>query len=136
VSENLQTGFRFISLNDNMPYLLAIANDYDYSQVFKLQLQNHLQAGDLVIGISGSGNSANVLSALDYANSRGAMTAALVGFDGGQAKDIAQLTVIVPVYDMQTVEDIHLTLNHLMMKIIKKYLEGQQIDHKPDSSAG
>ncbi len=126
VSENLSKRFRFVCLNDNIPSVLSIANDIGYEQVFKFQLENYLKPDDLVIAISGSGNSKNVIMAIEYANSKGVKTFALTGYNGGRLKEIASNYMVVPVNDMQKVEDIHLILNHLMMQIIKKWLEGDQ----------
>ncbi|MDD3363441.1 MAG: HAD-IIIA family hydrolase [Syntrophomonas sp.] len=126
VSENLSQRFRFVCLNDNVPAILSIANDIGYEQVFKFQLENYLKPDDLVIAISGSGNSKNVILAIEYANSKGVKTFALTGYNGGQLKKIASNSMVVPVNDMQKVEDVHLMLNHLMMQIIKEWLEGDK----------
>lgn len=110
--------FRFICLNDNIPSLMAIANDMGYEAVFVEQLKSYLAPGDVVIGISGSGNSPNVVNALEYANAHGAETVALVGYDGGRMKDIARHVVHVPLHDMQIVEDIHMVLDHMGMRVL------------------
>ncbi|MFI5843817.1 SIS domain-containing protein [Catenuloplanes sp. NPDC051500] len=124
IGQNLPKRFRFCCLNDNVPTVLATANDTDYSQVFVGQLRNYLNPGDVVMAISASGNSRNVLEAVEYANDLGAETVALVGFDGGKLKELAGRTIHVPVHDMQKVEDVHLALNHVMMSVLKKRLEG------------
>ncbi|MDR1398169.1 MAG: SIS domain-containing protein [Desulfarculales bacterium] len=111
--------YKFICLNDNVPALMAYANDVGYEAVFVEQLKNFLQAGDLVIGISGSGNSANVLKALEYANAHQAVTLALVGYDGGKLKKIARHCVHVNISDMQVVEDIHMMLDHMTMRVLE-----------------
>lgn len=129
VSENLVKRFRVICLNDNISTLSAVANDIHYNQVFKFQLENYLEAGDLVMGISGSGNSENVVEAIEYANSRGVATVALLGYDGGQLKSRARYSIHVLINDMQKVEDIHLILNHLMMTILKEYMEVNSHDN-------
>ena len=126
VSENLSRRFRFICLNDNIPSVLAIANDIGYEQIFKFQLENYLKPDDLVIAISGSGNSTNVILAIEYANSKGVKTFALTGCNGGRLKEIASNSIVVPINDMQKVEDIHLIMNHLIMQIIKEWLEGDK----------
>lgn len=110
--------FKFICLNDNVPTLMAYANDVGYEAVFVEQLKNFLRPGDLVIGISGSGNSQNVVKAVEYANAGGAETVALVGYDGGRLKKAAQHCVHVDVADMQIVEDVHMIMDHLTMKIL------------------
>lgn len=107
---------RGICLNDNLGTLMAYANDVSYEVVFVEQLKNFLNPGDLVIGISGSGNSPNVLRAIEYANENGAVTLGLCGYDGGKLKSLAQHHVWVPVRDMQIVEDLHLTFGHMVMQ--------------------
>lgn len=123
VSEKLRKKFRFSCLNDSVSTIMAIANDVSYDQIFKVQLENYLTPDDLVIGISGSGNSRNIVAALEYANGLGAETIGLVGYDGGRVKEIATCSIHVPIHDMQKVEDVHMIMDHLMMFILKDYLE-------------
>ncbi|PMB02582.1 phosphoheptose isomerase [Fischerella thermalis CCMEE 5273] len=123
VSENLNKKFRFTCLNDNVSTVMAVANDIGYDQIFRFQLENYLTANDLVIGISGSGNSKNVIEGIEYANQIGAGTVALVGYDGGRLKQLVQQSIHVPVNNMQMVEDLHMVMDHLMMTILKNYLE-------------
>jgi D-sedoheptulose 7-phosphate isomerase len=115
---NLATGrkFRGISLCDNIGIVTAFANDMSYDDVFAGQLKAILDAGDLVIAVSGSGNSRNVVKAVEYANQAGAETLAIVGYDGGTLKKIAQHSVWVPSFDMQLCEDVHLMFGHMVMK--------------------
>ena len=117
---NLATGkkFRGISLCDNVGLITAYGNDISYEEVFSGQLKALLDPGDLLIAISGSGNSPNVLRAIEYANSEGADTLAVVGYDGGVAKTIAKYSAWVPSYDMQLCEDIHLMFGHMVMKTL------------------
>lgn len=112
--------FRAIALTDNSPLIMAWANDSCYEDIFAQQLENHLEPGDVVIGISGSGNSMNVVNALKYASLRGAVTLALTGFDGGKVKDIAQVCLIVPNHTMEEVEDVHLLLEHLITTCLRE----------------
>ena len=104
---NLATGkpFRGISLCDNIGIVTAFANDLSYDEVFAGQLRAILTPGDLVIAISGSGNSRNVVKAIEYAASAGAETLAIVGYDGGRLKQIAKHVVWIPSHDMQLCED-------------------------------
>ena len=105
-------------LSDNVPMLMAIANDISYDDIFVVPLRNKLKSGDIVIGISGSGNSKNVVKAFEYANEIQADTIALTGYSGGKLKEIAKYNIHVPVDNMQIVEDVHLVLNHMMMYIL------------------
>jgi len=115
---NLATGkkFRGIDLCDNVVLLTAYANGLSYDDVYSGQLMSILDKGDLLIAISGSGNSPNILKAVNYANSAGATTLAVVGYDGGKLKEIAQFAVWVQSYDMQLCEDLHLMFGHMVMK--------------------
>jgi D-sedoheptulose 7-phosphate isomerase len=115
---NLATGrkFRGISLCDNIGIVTAFANDVSYEDVFAGQLRAILDTGDLVIAVSGSGNSRNVVKAVEYANQAGAETLAVVGYDGGTLKKTAKHSVWVPSFDMQLCEDVHLMFGHMVMK--------------------
>lgn len=110
--------FKVISLNDNIPIILAYANDVSYDDVFVEQLKNFLSPGDLFIGISGSGNSANVIKAIHYANAKGGRTFALCGFDGGELKRVSQKSLLVGCMDMQKVEDVHMIIIHCVMQYL------------------
>ena len=118
ISEYTERKFHVCCLNDNMATVLAVANDIGYRDIFSFQLKNKVKKGDVVIGISGSGNSDNVIDALEYAKQQGAMTIGWVGFDGGKVSQIADITFHVPLNNMQIVEDFHLILNHMMMWVI------------------
>lgn len=110
--------FKMICLNDNIATMLAYANDTDYSNVFVEQLKNFFNKGDIVIGISGSGNSKNVLKAIEFANSNGGITIGLTGFNGGILKQIARYSVNTNINDMQITEDIHMMLCHMIYNIL------------------
>ncbi len=103
---------RVLSLTDNTPYILAWANDEGFERVFVEQLKNLAGAGDLLIAISGSGNSANILRAVEWANNHGMKTFGCTGFSGGKLKKLAQQNLHVPLDDMGIVESIHLTAFH------------------------
>lgn len=105
---------KVIALTDNMPIIMAIANDWDYSRIFVEQLMPLGQPGDVVIGLSGSGNSPNVLKAMDWARANGLKTIGLGGRDGGQLKDKVDLALIVPTQSMAQIEDIHMILGHIL----------------------
>jgi len=112
--------FKAVALTDNIPNMLAWGNDSCYEDIFVEQLKNFLTAGDVVIGISGSGNSENVLRAIKYANDNGAITIGWSGFNGGKLKDLAQIALVVPSKYMQRIEDIHLLLEHLITSLIRE----------------
>jgi len=114
--------FRAICLNDNISTLMAVANDISYDDIFMEQLKNFAQEGDVVIGISGSGNSENVVRAFEYASSVGAVTVALCGFDGGKIKRIAKLSIHAEIDDMEVSEDVHLVIAHCVKRMIMKRL--------------
>jgi len=115
---SLATNKKFygISLCDNIGIMTAFGNDISYDEIFSGQLKAILDEGDLLIAISGSGNSANVIKAVEYANSIGADTLAVVGYDGGKLKPIAKHSVWVPSFDMQLCEDFHIIFGHMVMK--------------------
>jgi len=114
--------FKVVSLNDNIPTMLAYANDVDYDAVFIEQLKNFLKKDDVVIGISGSGNSKNILKAIEFANQKNNPTIGITGFDGGHLKKIAKYSVNVNVDNMQITEDLHLMITHLTMTALNNYI--------------
>ena len=103
---------RIVSLTDNTPYILAWGNDEGFERVFVEQLKNLAGPGDLLVAISGSGNSPNVLRAVDWANQHGMTTFGCTGFAGGKLRTLAQKNLHVPLDDMGIVESIHLTAFH------------------------
>jgi len=103
-----------IALTDNIALLSAWANDTTYDNIFAEQLENLIEHGDVAIGISGSGNSTNVLNAVKMARAKGATTVGFTGFDGGMLKDMVDVAIIVPSHNMEQVEDIHLLLGHII----------------------
>lgn len=107
-----QPRFRVIALTDNNALMTALSNDISYDDVFSEQLLSLVSPGDVVIGISGSGNSKNVLNAIKVANAAGATTIGFCGYDGGKLKPIVDYPVHVPSHVMAMVEDIHLMLEH------------------------
>jgi D-sedoheptulose 7-phosphate isomerase len=119
---DLNKKFKMICLNDNLPTLLALANDMSYDAVFVEQLKNFFLPGDLVIGISGSGNSPNVLRAIEYARMHEGATIGLSGFSGGKLASIADIAWIVPVDDMQKIEDMHMIVVHMIMQAVRNKL--------------
>ena len=109
---------RVIALTDNIPTMLAYSNDMSYDDVFAEQLKNFIEPGDIVIGISGSGNSKNVIKAIDLANDLGNHTVGITGFEGGELRQVAKFSVNAKRNDMQISEDIHMILVHILMKVL------------------
>ncbi len=119
-----KTRLKVLSLTDNTPYILAWANDEGYDRVFVEQLKNLASPGDLLIGISGSGNSPNVLKAVEWANRKGLITFGCTGFSGGKLKTLAQHNLHVPLDDMGIVESIHLTIFHWVLDNLYARISG------------
>ena len=123
-SYGLDKRFRMICLNDNLPSMMAIANDIGWESIFVEPLKNFLSPNDLVIGISGSGNSKNVVNAIEYANEQGATTVAMSGFKGGKISQIATINVHAPVMDMEVTEDVHMVIFNIVKKQMMARLMG------------
>ncbi len=115
---DLDKKFKVICLNDNIPTLLAYANDLDYASVFVEQLKNFFHSGDVVIGISGSGNSENVIRAIRYANENGGKTVGLTGYSGGKLSQLVDTTYVAASDDMQKIEDVHMIIVHMIMQAV------------------
>jgi D-sedoheptulose 7-phosphate isomerase len=113
-SYNRDARFRIMALTDSLPTITAYSNDVSYDCVFVEQLKNFAQPGDVLIAISGSGNSPNVVKAVEYANSIGCKTVALTGRDGGKLGSLAQVEVRVKTPHMGRIEDAHLIVCHMM----------------------
>jgi D-sedoheptulose 7-phosphate isomerase len=103
-----------LAVTDCMPMITAWANDTHYDDIFMRQIENFIQPGDVAFGISGSGNSPNILKALEYARHIGATTVGLGGFGGGRMKELLDCPIIVPSSNMQQVEDAHLIIGHMI----------------------
>lgn len=106
---------RVISLADNTSWITALGNDVGFDQVFLQQLMQYAAPGDLVVALSGSGNSPNILAAVEWARRRGLVTFGLTGFDGGMLKKIQDDGLHVPIDDMGIVESVHLTVCHWLV---------------------
>ncbi|HEV7350911.1 SIS domain-containing protein [Telluribacter sp.] len=113
-SDALGKRFRCLSLNDNTAWITALGNDYSYDDVFLGQLQNYAQPNDLVLTMSVSGNSPNLVKAIDWANANGLTTIALVGGKKGKLAEIAQEVVVVDSEHYGRVEDAHMTICHML----------------------
>lgn len=112
--------FRVLGLSDNMALVSAYANDEGYENVFARQLASFVQPEDVVIGISTSGRSPNILEAIRLANDRGATTIGFTGFDGGDLANLADVNVHVPSDCIEQVEDVHLMLEHLICTVLRE----------------
>lgn len=113
-----------ICLADNVPMITAWANDTDYTNTFGEQLKNLVEKDDVVIGLSGSGMSPNVINAFRVANEAGALSVLLSGFRGGTAVDVAGESIVVPSEDMQQIEDVHLILCHIIFRMVRSHIQG------------
>ena len=111
---DLAVATRAICLNANISLFSALANDLGYEEVFARQLRCLLREGDIVIGISASGNSPNCVNGLKYARERGAITVGILGFDGGIMKSLCDYAIHVPCNDYRLVEDVHLAISHAL----------------------
>jgi D-sedoheptulose 7-phosphate isomerase len=113
-SHNKPSRFRILALHDSLPTLTAYSNDLSYHDAVVEQLKNFAQPGDLYMAISGSGNSPNVVKAMEYANSIGCRTLALTGRDGGKLGALAKLNIHVPEPHMGRIEDAHHVICHMI----------------------
>jgi D-sedoheptulose 7-phosphate isomerase len=114
--------FRILSLSDHTPYILAWGNDEGFERVFVEQLKNLAGPGDLLVAISGSGNSPNVLRAVEWANAHGLTTFGCTGFSGGKLRSLAHKSLHVPLDDMGVVESIHLAAFHWVVDDLHRRL--------------
>jgi D-sedoheptulose 7-phosphate isomerase len=114
--------FRVVTLADNTAVATAWANDAGYDRVFAAQLEGWVQAGDVVVAISGSGNSPNVLAAIEVARQAGAVTLALSGRSGGKLRHLADVTICAPADPIEQVEDAHLAVSHSLCVALRTYL--------------
>lgn len=117
-----------ISLTDNNAVITAIANDFGYDQIFLKQLQIYGKSNDVLVVISASGNSPNLISLIDYANANDIITVALTAFDGGQIKRKAKNSIHVPtnLAEYGPAEDAHLIINHLVMSYLKRHFKNEE----------
>jgi D-sedoheptulose 7-phosphate isomerase len=126
ISYGMEKRFRTHCLNDNIAGTTAITNDLSYDEIFIEQLKTYLSPGDVVIGISGSGNSENVVKAVRWAREKGARTIALVGYNGGRLKEVAEVVLHVPIKDMEITEDIHTIIFHAIKQEINRRIKGEK----------
>ena len=114
--------FKVMAVTDSVPIMTAWANDTDYSRIFSEQIDTWANPGDLVIAISGSGNSPNVIRAVEVANNKGAFTYGLAGFGGGKLAQVARKCIVASSDNMQHVEDAHMIVSHLVYSCLRKII--------------
>lgn len=112
--------FRVMALTDNVPEMTALSNDLSYEDIFAEQLRGLIGRGDVVVAFSGSGNSPNVLRAVELAHQMGGITIGFSGFGGGQLSDLVHVPVVVPNHCMEQIEDVHLVLCHLICTVLRE----------------
>lgn len=122
VSLGLDKRFNFISLCDSVSTMTALSNDISYEDVFKCQIENNITSDDLLIAISGSGNSKNIIKAVDYAKTRSTKVIGLSGYSGGQLKEKSDISIHFPLNDMQKSEDAHMMILHMIAQYVAKRL--------------
>ena len=117
--------FKVVSLTDNVPVLTALGNDYGYNDIFIRQLKVYAKKGDIVVGISASGNSQNLINAFEYASSAGIRTVALTAFDGGKMRKIADQGLHIPTDKKEygPSEDLHMILDHLVSNYLTRLVK-------------
>ncbi|MDG1253316.1 MAG: SIS domain-containing protein [Schleiferiaceae bacterium] len=123
-SYGLDQRFKMICLNDNLPSMMAIANDIGWDDIFVEPLKNFMKPGDVVIGLSGSGNSKNVIKAVDYAKKHGATVIGMTGFSGGELRRKADISIHSDAMDMEVAEDIHMAVFNMVKKVMMARLMG------------
>lgn len=132
IYDHTEKRFRVMSLTDNVAIMTAFANDLSYEDMFSQQLNHYVNEGDVVIAITGSGNSPNVIKAVELAKRFKAMTIALLGFDGGKLKDIADHSIIVKSRHYGRIESVHLMIHHLVASYlyekIRQYNEPKMLN--------
>lgn len=114
--------FKAVALTDNMALLSAWANDDSFASIFEEQLRTLLNPGDVVVAISGSGSSPNVVRGMQYAASRGAVTVGLTGYTGGELLNLVDHCVVVPGKRINQIEDVHMTICHLIADVLRGVL--------------
>lgn len=125
--ENNLKGVNIESLNANISILTCIANDVSFDDIFVNQLKSKVKKDDYLIVLSGSGNSKNIIKSIDFANKKGAITIGIFGFDGGAGKSLVQKLIHFKVNNMQIVEDLQISLCHMVMNRLKSlYVESKQ----------
>ena len=121
-----------MALTDNVPWMTALANDLGYEHIFSEQLKNLVQKGDVLIAISGSGNSPNIVKGVQAAKALGATVVGILGFDGGKVKDLVDTSVLIRSDNYGYVEDLHMVLDHLITAYFREVVNGEKREAEPD----
>ena len=116
ISKVFGSGIRMHSMSENPAIMSCLANDLGYDQIYRYQLAVQAQSGDILVVFSGSGNSANILNVLQEARLRGVKSFAVLGYDGGKAKQLADVVIHFPIDDMQIAEDTQTMLFHMIVQ--------------------
>src|ERR1035437_10515627 len=130
--DDISKRIRALSLTDNLAFISALGNDEGFESIFEQQLKTFASEGDLLIAISGSGNSPNIIIAVDWGNKNGLLTIGITGFDGGLLHKINKLSLHVPLKDMLTAESIHSIILHYIVIELKKKIEHDQRMYLPN----
>jgi D-sedoheptulose 7-phosphate isomerase len=117
ISEYVDKKYRFVCLNDNFATVMAIANDISYDEVFSFQLNGRITKNDMLIAISGSGNSKNIIRAVEEAQKNGTKVLGMSGYRGGKLREMADYHMHVDIENMMVVEDVHMTFDHMMFSV-------------------
>ncbi|WP_232824616.1 SIS domain-containing protein [Algibacillus agarilyticus] len=120
VSPNLANALKVEALSANSSVLTCLGNDLGYDSIFSRQLKVKAEKGDLLLVLSGSGNSSNIIKAIEEAKIKGMYTVGILGFDGGKAKEILDMPIHFDINDMQISEDLQLIVGHMLMKLLSK----------------
>lgn len=118
-SFNKDKKFKIFCLNDNIPTILAYSNDVSYDVIFEEQLKNILNSNDVILAISGSGNSKNIIRAIEFGKSKNAKIIGFTGYSGGKLKELSDVSVNANINDMQISEDIHVIIMHILYKLLE-----------------
>lgn len=121
--ESISMRMKVIALSDNMPLITAWGNDVSYDVVFSEQLRNLANAGDLLIVITASGNSPNILECIKAAKELGVKSIGILGFSGGKAKPVCDLSIVAESTDYGIIEDAHMILNHMLTAYFKQFVQ-------------
>jgi D-sedoheptulose 7-phosphate isomerase len=128
--DDISKRIKALSLTDNLSFISALGNDEGFESIFEQQLKTFASKGDLLIAISGSGNSPNIIKAVDWANDNGVTTIGVTGFDGGLLRKINKISLHIQLDDMFTVESIHSIILHYVVIELKKKMEKEQTIHE------